>query len=247
MKKIVLAVSIASAIGAGLSGCSSTSYSKESVAPYFSAMASNQPSQIAAAKSSVAPGSNAEAYLIYYGAAKQAELDGGQLSKEVTEVVYEPNGISLCPEGYKAAGLDKSKVCASYTNLKFVDGKVSDFNAGDKPLEGRIFLGNGKAYPIGTAGTVRLIASYFTIAGDLAIVTEITSATTELHIPYNATYLAPNGRQVKVSREEGVDDLKNGRTGNVAYYFSGAEIGGMLELPFTNANWEEFVVSLPTK
>lgn len=247
MKKSVKTLAFVAVLAASLSGCSAPSYSKESIAPYFAAMASEKPEQIAAAVSSAAPGSNAEAYLLYYGAAKQAQLEGGQFSKEVTEVVYEPNGVSLCLEGYKSAGVDKSSLCSSYTNFKFVDGKLSDFSAGDKPLEGRIFIGNGKQVPIGNMGSVKLIAAYLTIAGDLAIVTEMTSKTDKLQIPYNAIYFAPNGRQINVSREEGVSDLKNGRTGNVAYYFSGAALGGTLELPFTDSDWNEILVSIPTK
>ncbi|MDH6277616.1 hypothetical protein M2118_000579 [Aurantimicrobium minutum] len=232
----------------GLSACSTgPSYPKEVVEGYFSAINENDPAAVLAAQEFAAQGSNADAYVIEQSAHKQAQLDGGSLDQTKTVTVFEQDKVLLCVEGYDEPEVKKDDFCATYTDLIFKDGKLSDFSAGGKSLNGRLALGSGELTPIGEIGTARYISSYITIAGDLVIVVEITSTAGDLSLPWDATYLGTNGRQVSVSFTDGPGELAAGRVGNVAYNFIGASFGGALELKFYDADYNEIPISIQTQ
>lgn len=235
-------------LAATLTACSTgPTYSKEVVEGYFSAINEINPADVLAAQAFAEPGSNADAYAIEQSANKQALLDGGALDQTESVVLYEQDQVLLCMKGYDEPEMDRENFCSTYSDFSIKDDKLVDFSAGGKPLKGRLALGNGDITAIGEIGTARYISSYITIAGDLVIILEVTSNTTELSLPYDATYLATNGRQVEVTATDGPSDLGSGRTGNVAYIFSGASFGGTLELKFNDADWNEVPISIPTQ
>lgn len=248
MTKQFFALSAALGLVVGLTACSTgPSYSKEVVEGYFSAINAVDPAAVLVAQEFAEPGSNADAYAIEQSANKQAQLDGGSLNKTESVVVYEQDQVLLCIDGYEDLEVDPEDFCATYNNFVFEDDKLVDFSAGGKPLQGRLALGNGDVTPIADIGTARYISSYITIAGDLVVVVEMTSTTAELSLPWDATYLGTNGRQVAVSFTEGPSELAPGRMGNVAYSFSGASFGGALELKFFDLDYNEVLISIQTQ
>lgn len=248
MTKRFVALTAIIGLVAGLSACSTgPSYSKEVVEGYFSAINEIDPGAVLTAQEFAEPGSNADAYAIEQSANKQAQLDGGSLDKTESVVVYEQDQVLLCVEGYEDLEIDPEEICATYTDFVIKDEKLVDFSAGGKPLQGRLALGNGDLTPIGDIGTARYISSYITIAGDLVIVVEINSTSGDLSLPWDATYLGTNGRQVAVSFTEGPGELAAGRVGNVAYNFSGASFGGTLELNFMDADYNDVPISIQTQ
>lgn len=243
-----VAVAAAAGLVFGLSACSpGTAYPKELVENYLTAINSGEPELILAAEKYAVEGSDAQAYAIEQSAATQAQLDGGTLDQTEMELVLEPDVARLCLPGYDEPEADLDLMCSNYSNFEVKDEKLVTFDAGDKPLEGRIALGSDESTPIGSAGSLRYLASYFTIAEQLMVIVEVTSNTDLLNLPYDAIYVAPNGRQVEVSMTEGPSELKNGRTGNVAYAFTGAKFGGTLELVFADDDWNEYPVTVATK
>ena len=247
MTKRILAFSAIICLIVGLSACSTgPSYPKDVVEGYFAAINDNDPAVVLTAQDFTKPGSNADAYAIEQSANKQAQLDGGSFDKTKTIAVYKQDKVMLCMEGYDAPEVNLDDFCATYTDFVFKGDKLADFSAGGKPLKGRLALGNGDLTPISDIGTARYISSYITIAGDLVVIVEINSTTDGLSMPWDATYLGTNGRQVEVSYKDGPSELGAGRAGNVAYYFSGASFGGTLELKFHDADFNEIPISIQT-
>lgn len=230
----------------GLSACSTEQYPKEVVENYLTAINAVDPADKLNAQKYAVPGSDAEMYAIEQSAVTQAQLDGGTLDQTESELVFESDAVLLCVAGYDDPDVERDDFCSRYSNFTVKGDKLVTFDAGDKPLRGRIVLGSGESTPIGSVGSVKYLSSYYTIAGALMVAVEVTSNTEILNLPYDATYVAPNGRQVEVSMTDGPSELKSGRTGNVAYAFTGAKFGGTLELVFTDADWNEYPVSIPT-
>jgi hypothetical protein len=231
----------------GLLACSNgPSYPKETAEAYFGAIASRDPEATISAAEYAKPGSDAEAYAIEQAAHTQAMLDGGTLGNTPQEVVLEADEVQLCVAGYDEPGVDRADYCSIYSELVFEGEKLVTFDAGGEPLEGRIALGDEQITPIGSIGSAEYLASYITIAGELVVVMEISSSIDTLGLPYNAAYIAPNGRQVEVSFVDGPTELRQGRVGNVAYSFAGAAFGGELELEFYDADFNEIVITVPT-
>lgn len=243
-----VAVAASAGLIFGLSACSSgTAYPKEVVEKYLTAISSGEPEEILTAQKYAVEGSDAQAYAIEQSAAYQASLDGGTYVEENVDLIFESDVARICYPGYEEPEADLDVMCSTYSNFEVKAGKLVTFDAGDEPLKGRIALGDGESTPIGTIGSLKYLASYFTIAGELMVIIEVTSNTAVMNLPYDATYLAPNGRQVEVSSTEGPSELKSGRTGNVAYSFAGAKFGGTLELTFSDDDWNEYPVSIPTQ
>jgi hypothetical protein len=233
----------------GLTACSSgTTYPKDAAEGYFSAIAAINPEDTLAATEFAVPGSNAEAYAIEQAANKQAQMDGGNLDQTKSELIFKSDMVIICPEGIDLKDPEQVEMCPSFSNLEFDGDKLVSFDAGGSPLEGRLVLGDGADIPIGDFGTAKYISSYVSMTGNLVIILEITSNTSELTAStYDSIYLSATGRQVELSSWDGPDSLKQGRTGNVAYVFSGAEIGGNLEASFHDADYNDVTISIPTK
>lgn len=247
MKRQIIAIVATVGLAVSLTACATgPSYPKDVVEGYFGAINAVSPEEKLGAQKYAAPGSNADAYAIEQSASNQALMDGGMLDQTESIAVYEQDQVLLCPKGYEQLEIEPKDVCAIYSDFVFDGDKLADFSAGGEPLEGRLSLGSGEATPIGTVGTAKYVSSYITMAGDLLIVLELTSATSELQIPYDATYLGENGRQVEVSTVDGPGDLAEGRTGNVSYSFAGAKLGGTLELTFNDAEWNEYPITVQT-
>ena len=185
---------------------------------YFEALGSEDPKIIREAVEMAAPGSNAEAYAIYYAAARQAGRDAGYPT-ESTAVKRTEGGFSLCPE--LETGEDE---CFDYTNIQHEGDQIADFYVGDDPLAGRLSLGSGEAQPLGELGEATMIAAYRSVGGYVVTVLEIKSSSEGLW-PI-ATYLAPDSRQSDVTLMDGPVDLSSGALANYAFYFEGAEFGG---------------------
>jgi hypothetical protein len=232
----------------GLSACSpGTSYPQDAAEAYFSGIFAVSPEDTLAAKQFAVPGSNAEAYAIEQAALKQAMMDGGNLDQTKVNLVLKSDQVFGCPEGVDLEDPEQTELCPSFSNLEFDGDKLVNFDAGDSSLDGRIAVGDGTEIPIGSIGTAKYIAAYVNMAGDLTIILEVTSNTSELSRNYDSIYLSASGRQVELSSWEGPDSLKEGRTGNVAFLFSGAEIGGSLEASFYDADYNDVIISISIK
>ena len=231
----------------GLGACAGNEFPTDVVRDYFSAIAGIQPPKILSAKEFAVPNSDAEAYAIEQSAFAQSSLDGGSLDTTLKqEAVVDGQKAYICPGGLKIQSSERPDYCYTYSNFKFKNGLISTFDAGKEPLKGRIALGTGEATPIGDIASATYISSYVSIDGELIIILEIKSNIDELQIPYNAQYLPPSGRQVELTTQQGSNQLDAGRVGNVSFVFSGAEFGGNLELTFTDSEWNEVPVSIPT-
>lgn len=200
--------------------------SNEDLASFFAAVASGTPAELKdVAEDLTAPGSNAYAYAIEQGAAKQAYLDGG-FSDQPSEIETIDGGFSICSTN----DLTGDEVCNDFTDLEYVEGRLADFNAGGEPLAGRISLGSEDVYPLGDIGTARLIAAYRTIAGSVNVVLEIKSSAADLSVGYGSSYQAPDGRQSQATSVIGPNKLQAGSLANLLLAFDGAAFGGSLRL-----------------
>ncbi len=215
--------------------------SNEDLTTYFTAVASGTPAELRdVAEELTAPGSNAFAYAIEQGAAKQAYLDGG-ISDYPAEIETIDGGFSICSTNQ----LTSDEVCNEFTELEYLDGKLSDFDAGGEPLGGRISLGSDDLYPLGDAGTARLIAAYRTISGSVNVVLEVKSNANEFSLGYGSSYQAPDGRQSQPSGVVGPTRLQAGSLANILLAFDGAEFGGTLRLVGYDSAFNEVSAQIP--
>lgn len=180
--------------------------------------------EMAAAKELAAPGSNAEAYAIYLTGLYEADRDAGfQNEPESVETI--DGGFAIC-----STPVSDDRPCTEFTNIQHKGDKIADFDAGGEPLAGRLVLGDGQAQPLGNMAEITLIASYRSAAGNVIVVTEISSNVDDF-FP-SASYRAPDGRQSDTTMISGASMLQAGSRSYYAYMFEGAEFGG--ELLFTN-------------
>ena len=165
------------------------------------------------------------------------------------ELFFERDEVHLCPLGIDVPRAEREMYCFVYSNFEVEDGRLVNFYAGKTSLEGRLALGEGEVSPIAELGTAEYRASYVTISGDLVIILEITSKIETLNIPsYDATYVSSSGRRaIQVSNVDGPFELKRDRVANVAFGFSGGELGGVLELKFYGEDYNEIDVAIQTK
>ncbi len=200
--------------------------SNQDLAEYFSAVAAVDPQALLdVAGRLAAPGSNAYAYAIEQAGAAQASIDGGY-PFDGSKITTTADGFSVC---YTDA-LSQEKTCSDFTNLEYVDGRLSDFDAGGTPLAGRIVLGSNDPIALGDAASVRLIAAYRTISGSVNVVLEVKSNVDGLTLGYGSSYLAPDGRQASSSGVSGPNSLQAGSLANFLIAFDGAVFGGTLHL-----------------
>lgn len=192
---------------------------------YFEAAWSDDVIKTKQAVEMAAPGSNAEAYAIYLAGTAQAALDAGQAALDTNPVEEVDGGFKQCRK--LEDGADK---CSEATNIKYVDGKIADFNTGGAPIGDRLVIGNGKAHPLGDLGKARLIAAYRTAEGNLYAVFEVRSKVNGLGINFDTSYVAPNGRQTQNGGATSPSEWRKGALANATILFQGAEFGGTLHL-----------------
>lgn len=213
---------------------------------YFGKHALARPEEKEEALAFAASGSDAEMYILQQSQATQAQLDGGSFDASSNDILFEGDVILACRGDYMKPDINRDNYCSEYSNFEFEADKLSTFFAGTSSLDGRLGLGAGEAIDIGNFGTITLLSSYVTIAGDLWVTAEVSSSTELLNISgWDSAYLGANGRQVASSGTWGPSELREGRVGNVAYTFAGAARGGEIELRFTNQNWREVSLSIP--
>gem|GEM_PF-2979592 len=214
----------------------------EDLGTYFAAVAGTDPVELKrVADELTAPGSNAYAYAIEQAASNQAVLDGGRpLEPQDLEAIE--GGFALCP----LATTGGDDACSEFTNLKYVDGKLADFDAGGSPLAGRITLGNGEGVALGNVASVNFIAAYRSISGAVWVVVEVRSNVDGLSISYGSTYQAPDGRQADATDVIGPSELRSGSLANYAFVFQGAEFGGRLSIEAFDANFNQIAAQIPT-
>jgi hypothetical protein len=217
------------------------------VLQYFEAISNIQPEQQLAARAFAEPGSLADAYVIEQAAHAQASLDGGSADTEPQTVISKVGAIAYCFQGWDRPDANEADYCVNYSNFVLNDYRLVNFVAGTSDLEGRLSLGTGEVTTLDGIVDIEFLASYLTISGDLVVIVEMTSLIETLDVPWFATYLGPNGRQVEYSYKDGASTLREGRKGNVVYGFSGAQFGGDLELVFYDDDWNEFEVSIAAR
>lgn len=218
---------------------------------YFDAVDQSKPQDIIQGREFAAEGSNADKYAIEQAAFAQAELDAGDLDiVESHFTLYGDEGF-MCP--IELADLSRIEMqdavlageCVSYSGFQFEGGKLSNFNAGTSSLDGRIEVGDGTALAIGDWGRVQHLASYVTMIGDLIVVFEVSSMTDGLQMPWDATLLLDNGRVMESSYTIGVSELDADRITNIAFLFQAADLGGKVEMVFTDDDWNEKEMAIP--
>lgn len=214
---------------------------------YFEAIVAPLPDSINAASNFAVDDSLADLYTLTQVAYAQATLDGGSLDTRSRDIVFENSQISLCERGWDKPDADRRDFCLDFSEFVLEGDRLVNFTAGDRPLDGRILVGDGEERAFGNVATVKPLVSYESIRGNLIVIVEFTSTDPEFQLPYGATYLAANGRPVDLTTRYGPRDLKPGRQANLAYVFAGASLGGDLELMEYSWNYGELEVSIPVK
>lgn len=202
------------------------------VLAYFGSVAKAQPDDIEKARELAAEGSPAESYAVQQSHVAQADLDSGNFDPYVVELDFE-DGVIL---------LDFS---AEYSDFVFENNQLVNFSAGDAMVDERLSLYNEEEREIGRIGSLRVLSAYESIGGSLYVTVEVTSDASVLYIPFNATYIAPNGRAMDETWSVQPFELRNERVANAYWIFSGGRVGGELELRFNDQNWREVVVTVP--
>jgi len=216
------------------------------VLKYFSAHALAQPEDRIKARDFAFPGSNAEAYAIQQSQSTQAQLDGGAFDATINDLVFREGGFFNCSPRWKNPDVLFEDACSGYSEFAFEGNRLADFNAGPTPLEGRIFMGSGEVLEIGSIGTIKVLSAYETIGGYLWLTTEVVSNTEELNIEtWRSVYVVGGDRQVDNSGSEGPSNIKDGRRAYVSFLFSGARIGGELEVNFYDQNFRDVFMTIP--
>lgn len=207
------------------------------VLQYFGSHALSRPEERLAASDFSAPGSNAEKFAVQQSHHAQAVLDGGDFDAKASEILYEKGVIYSCSGNYRDTDAQREEVCRDYSEFSFESDRLANFKAGEGLLDGRVIIGDGELIPIGAIGTLEILSAYDSSAGTLWITAEVVSNTETLKIPHaSSVYLGSNGRQIASWATAGPYELKEGRVANVSYLFSGAFIGGELELEF----WDKY-------
>ena len=199
---------------------------------YFEAIASMQPSTVLDGRRYAIPGSNADEYAFHQSLVRQADVDTGVFDFFPYEVTLERGDILI----------DYSQ---RFSDFVFDDDLLKNFSAGDSLLDGRIFLYDEEAVPIGRDASIQLLSAYFGSAGTLNIVVEIVSGDRGLYVPYDATYVPTDGRAMDEITSVVPYEMSGERTSNAYWVFAGASVGGELQLKFFNDQWREINVSVP--
>jgi len=199
---------------------------------YFSAIAKVQPDDILKAQKLSAPGSPADNYALQQSHVAQADVDSGSLDLYAAELEFRDGEIVL----------DYS---ADYRGFVFDQDRLVSFIAGDTALEETLSVYDEEEIKIGTIGSLKLLSAYRSISGLLFVTVEVTSDTSILYIPYDATYIGENGRGMDEAWSVAPFELRKDRVANAYWVFSGGNSGGELELRFNNQNWRETVVKVP--
>lgn len=200
--------------------------------PYFDSYATGDPTKMDAARTKIAaPGSLADAYLIFQAASASAGLDAGQgtMKNSVTNV---NGGFKLCytnPAGQSD--------CGTYANFKAVGGKLSSFTINGLDPAPRLRLGTGKAVTVPGFGTVRFVSSYVTIANYLVVELEIRSGGADITLlGSSATYRAPSGHQSTAVSAVGPSRLVSNSTAAIEFAFEKVKPGGVVTLTLNSHN-----------
>lgn len=213
---------------------------------YFSRHALAHPEGRLAATDFAGPGSNAEAYAIQQSQGAQARLDGGSFDSTGNELVWNEDGVYHCRPSYKNPDVLFEDACSPFSDFSFEGNRLVDFNAGPLPLEGRILVQEGEVLDIGDIGTFELLSAYVSIGGNLVITGEVVSTTEELTIDdWQSVYLIGDGRQIGNSGSWGPSKLKDGRRGYLSLIFSGATIGGDVEVNFYDEDYNDVLLTIP--
>lgn len=199
--------------------------SDDELKDYFEAVWSDDAIKTKQAVEMAAPGSNAEAYAIYLAGVAQSALDAGEAVPDTNQVEEIDGGFRQCQKLE-----DGSDDCSEATGIKYVDGKIADFNTGGTPIGDRLVVGSGRPQPLGDLGKARLIGGYRTAEGNLYAVFEITSKVNGLGINSDTSYIAPNGRQTQNGGATSPSEWRKGALANATLLFQGAEFGGTLRL-----------------
>lgn len=163
----------------------------------------------------------ADVYLLHQSYVLEGYLDGGTFT--------EPSTISRDGDAYKSCSyaLDGSEACATFTDFKIKDGKLTDFRVDGKEPGKRLTLGNGEVLEQGNV-KVELLTAYKTAQSEALIVTARVGAGDE---PVDVELLsfahrAPNGKQRKTSEGFGPESIDADSNAVVGAVFPGASAGG---------------------
>jgi hypothetical protein len=205
--------------------------------PYFEALASQDPTAMAAARRAASPGSLAMAYMAHQLNGVNADLDAGY-EATVATLSEKGDGFQTCSDDAETG----KQNCFTYDKFKVdADGRLAGFSTSGKPLAGRIVLGSGNAVD-SPAAKVTLLSAYQTVGGYLVVAVKIrTKGSAVAFFDPVATYRAPNGQQRSQSGQSGSQDFGADSQGTRTFFFKGPlKFGGTMTLLMAPHTGDEY-------
>jgi hypothetical protein len=205
---------------------------------YFDTLFSGDPSEIAALRSTTAPGSPAEAYALFQLAFAQAITTfGGEV--EASHVYLTDDGVLLCVMPGE---------CVYAADLEVVDGQLANFTVDGEEIAPRL----GRPGQPTTAGpaTARVQSAYRPVTGTqaLRVFVELSSSSDATFEMSNAVYVDSEGNLTPVDRDTSIGAIDGTARDPVAVAldFPGADPGGQVRfLVFPRGSDTPVAVVLP--
>lgn len=183
-----------------------------------------------------AEGSPARLYGEHFIAIFTAYRSTGSPVYTQTATVQKDGSVTLCDDGL-ADGIEP---CPTYGDFQAdASGKLTNFTVNGTAIDGRLLRPSGETVNAQGA-TLRVLSGYKSIQSDAYFITlEVKAGDAALSVySFNASYVDPGGAQFSADSLSGIspsDDLQPGASTVVVLAFKGANPGGRLVFPVTNA------------
>lgn len=203
----------------------STATGGEAAVDYIEALATYNPSEVAAMIDLAEPGSFAHSYAIHQTAVARAGADSGLSRLEPAQVTVNGDEIEIC---------DANNECSTYENFETDPDSelVTDFTINGIDADDRLVLGDDSV--VSQAGVdYKLISAYISTSTEsLFVAFDVTNNAQHPFDPgaFSATYVGADGRQVTAADAAGALTIQPGATATVLVIFDGADLGGAVQI-----------------
>lgn len=183
-----------------------------------------------------AEGSPARLYGEHFIAMYTAYRSTGYPIPTQTAKVEKDGSVTLCDDEV----VGDSEPCLTYGDFEAdASGKLTNFTVNGTAIDGRLLRPNGETVNA-QGGTLRVLSGYKSVESDAYFITlEVKAGDAALAVySFDASYVDPGGAQFSADSQNGIspgDDLQPGASTVVLLAFSGANPGGRLVFPVTNA------------
>lgn len=186
---------------------------------FFTALGSDESTQLRRALKLAAPGSAARAYTeyLYYRALSEEQGGNNRLPQSVTQVA---GGWTACPPKKEQGA------CITFSDIQAKGNLIASYTTNGKDLGTRMVAGGQESFAVGTVAEARFVTAYRSVQSNYTfIVVQVRNGGAKAFVSDSTAYQTPNGTQINNAGTDGpVDFLPHGRA-YLTLMFPGAPPG----------------------